>query len=88
LGENSYEEEQAVGMGNVSEKEAEFDGRSSGIKKGVGILLTRKAYSQLELSFRCCLLLQELQDTAALMHNIQSGILKLKPSCMFLNIMH
>jgi hypothetical protein len=30
-------------MGKLSDKEAEFDGRSSGIRKGVGILVTNKA---------------------------------------------
>jgi len=57
LGENSHEVGQAEGMGKLSDMEEEFDGRSSGIRKGVGILVTNKAYSQLELFCRCCSLL-------------------------------
>jgi hypothetical protein len=45
LGENSHEVGQAEGMGKLSDMVAEFDGRSSGIRKGVGILVTNKAYS-------------------------------------------
>jgi hypothetical protein len=48
LGKNSHEEAQAVGMGKLSDIEADFDGRSSGIRKGDGILVTNKAYIQLE----------------------------------------
>lgn len=85
--ENSHEG-QAVGMRKLSDMEAEFDGRSSGIRKGVGILVTNKAFSQLELFCRCYSLLQERQDIATLTHNSQSGILKVKPSSSFLNIMY
>jgi hypothetical protein len=78
LGENSHKERQAEGMGKLSDMEAEFDCISSVIRKGVGILVTNKAYSQLELFCRCCSLLKERQDVAILMHNIQSGILKVE----------
>ena len=63
-------------MGKLSDMEAEFDGRSSGMRKAVAILVTNKAYSQLELFCRCCSLLQESKVIATLMHNIQFGILK------------
>jgi len=63
-------------MGKLSDMKKQFDGRSSGIRKGIGIPFTTKVYSQLELFCRCCSLLQERQSIATLMHNIQSGILK------------
>jgi hypothetical protein len=88
LGENSHEEGQAVGIGKLSDMEAEFDGRSSGIRKVVGILFTSKAYIQLVLFCRFWSLLQERQDIATLMQNIQSGILKGENFCRFLNIMY
>jgi hypothetical protein len=49
LGENSHEEEQAVEMGKLSDMDEEFDGRSSGMRKGVKTLVINKGYIQLEI---------------------------------------
>jgi hypothetical protein len=46
LGENSHEEKQAVGMGKLSDMDEEFDGRSSGIRRGVKTLVINKVYIQ------------------------------------------
>jgi hypothetical protein len=42
LGENSHEEGQAVGMEKLWDMDEEFDGRSSGMRKGVKTLVINR----------------------------------------------